>query len=198
VPKPWLWKVIIQADNNYIKNPVRTFNCVVSHDAVSRVLSGCWTRDTDGDDRCQSAAEMAQFRVSWLNRRSFPTIIMSNCRNNLSAFCSSVAIKRRRRLHQPSWRRIVADSLYHDRKSSPTYGPSWSSRAICDFRAIRNTEEWTLNPLECRGNYIVTSNNMKLVHWPLMGAWLLHLVQRARMGLGGAPARPGSSSLYQM
>jgi len=27
------------------------------------------------------------------------------------------------------------------------------------------------------GNYSATSNNMKLVHWPLMGG-LLHLVQR--------------------
>jgi len=33
------------------------------------------------------------------------------------------------------------------------------------------------NPLERRGNYIATSNNMRLVHWPLMGG-LLHLVQQ--------------------
>ena len=33
------------------------------------------------------------------------------------------------------------------------------------------------NALEFRGNYSVTSNNTKLVHWPLMGG-LLHLVQR--------------------
>ena len=33
-----------------------------------------------------------------------------------------------------------------------------------------------LNPLEFTGNYSATSNNMKLVHWPLMGG-LLHLVQ---------------------
>jgi len=33
------------------------------------------------------------------------------------------------------------------------------------------------NPLNCRGNYSATWNNMKLVHWPLMGG-LLHLVQR--------------------
>jgi len=32
------------------------------------------------------------------------------------------------------------------------------------------------NHLE-RGNYSATSNNMKLVHWPLMGG-MLHLVQR--------------------
>ena len=33
------------------------------------------------------------------------------------------------------------------------------------------------SPLESKGNYSATSNNMKLVHWPLMGG-LLHLVQR--------------------
>jgi len=35
----------------------------------------------------------------------------------------------------------------------------------------------SLNPLECRGSHSAKSNNIKLVHWPLMGS-LLHLVQR--------------------
>jgi len=26
-----------------------------------------------------------------------------------------------------------------------------------------------INPLECKGNYSATSNNMKLIHWPLIG-----------------------------
>jgi len=34
----------------------------------------------------------------------------------------------------------------------------------------------SFNPFECRGNNSATSNNMKLVHWPLMGR-LLHLLQ---------------------
>ena len=34
-----------------------------------------------------------------------------------------------------------------------------------------------VNPLERRGNYSATVNNMKLVHLPSMGG-LLHLVQR--------------------
>jgi len=44
----------------------------------------------------------------------------------------------------------------------------------------------TINPLMGTSNYSATPNNMKLVHWPLMGG-LLHLVQR-----GGAcsPPRP--------
>jgi len=41
-----------------------------------------------------------------------------------------------------------------------------------------------VNPLEFRG----TSNNIKLVHWPLMG-WLLHLVQRGWDRAGPQPAQ---------
>jgi len=48
-----------------------------------------------------------------------------------------------------------------------------------------------VNPLKGRGSYIATSNNMKLVHWPLMGG-------TARRGLGGLGPRPVPSSLYQM
>jgi len=47
---------------------------------------------------------------------------------------------------------------------------------------------YRVNPSDCRGNYSATSNNMKLVHWPLIGG-LLHLVQR-----GGDWAGPSSPS----
>jgi len=53
------------------------------------------------------------------------------------------------------------------------------------------------NPLECRGNYITTANDMKLAHWPLMGG-LLHLVQRGGDWVGRSPPPSGASSLYQM
>jgi len=36
-----------------------------------------------------------------------------------------------------------------------------------------------VNPLQCKGNYSATSNNIKLVHRPLMGG-LLYLAQRGR------------------
>ena len=39
---------------------------------------------------------------------------------------------------------------------------------------------------ECKGNYCVTSNNMKLVHWLSVGG-LLHLVQRWGTGRGRSP-----------
>jgi len=53
------------------------------------------------------------------------------------------------------------------------------------------------NTAKCRMlNYSATSNNMKLVHWPLIG-WAA-IFGTARRGLGGAPARPGPSSLYQI
>jgi len=44
------------------------------------------------------------------------------------------------------------------------------------------------NPLESRCNYSATSNNIKLVHWPLMGE-LLHLVQPGRDWAGPQPAQ---------
>jgi len=65
---------------------------------------------------------------------------------------------------------------------------------------IRTTEEQVgyerilisrFNPLEFRGNYSATSNNMKLVHWPLMSE-LLHLVQRRGAWAGPQPAQARS------
>jgi len=47
----------------------------------------------------------------------------------------------------------------------------------------------SVNPSECRDNYSATSNNMKLVHWPLMGG-LLHLVQRGGDWAGCSSSRP--------
>ena len=54
-----------------------------------------------------------------------------------------------------------------------------------------------LNPLKCSGNYSATSNNMKLIHWPLMGE-LLHLVQQ-RDWAGSQPAQavPNVTSVTQ-
>ena len=46
-----------------------------------------------------------------------------------------------------------------------------------------------LNPLQCKSNYSATSNNMKLIHWPLMGG-LLRLVQRVGDWRGHSPPRP--------
>jgi len=46
----------------------------------------------------------------------------------------------------------------------------------------------SVNTLDSRDNYSATSNNMKLVHWPLMGG-LLHLVQRGGAWAGPQPAQ---------
>ena len=46
------------------------------------------------------------------------------------------------------------------------------------------------------GNYSAISNNMKLVHWPLMGGAVTFGTVMRR--LGGAAAHQGPSSLYQM
>jgi len=45
-----------------------------------------------------------------------------------------------------------------------------------------------INPLIGKGNYSATSNNMKLVHWPLMDG-LLHLVQRRKDWAGPQPTQ---------
>jgi len=50
-----------------------------------------------------------------------------------------------------------------------------------------------LKTLDSTGNYSATSNNTKLVHWPLMDG-PLHLVQRGGAWVGCGPAQ---SSLYQ-
>ena len=54
---------------------------------------------------------------------------------------------------------------------------------IADCRSVISP----VNPLECRGNYSATSNDMKLTHWPLMGG-LLHLVQRGADWAGTQPS----------
>jgi len=45
-----------------------------------------------------------------------------------------------------------------------------------------------INLLEFRGKYSATSNDMKLVHWPLMGG-LLHLVQGGGDWAGPQPVQ---------
>ena len=45
-----------------------------------------------------------------------------------------------------------------------------------------------MNPLDSKGNYSATSNNTKLVYWPLMGG-LLHLVQRGGDLTGYGPVQ---------
>ena len=46
-----------------------------------------------------------------------------------------------------------------------------------------------LNSFERKGNYSATSNNLKFVHWSLIGG-LLHLVQRGGTGRGRSPLSP--------
>jgi len=55
---------------------------------------------------------------------------------------------------------------------------------------LKRTYVWnySLNALGCKGNYSATSNNMKLVHWSLMGG-LLHLKQRGGDWAGPHPVK---------
>jgi len=54
----------------------------------------------------------------------------------------------------------------------------WKSLGIFFCLESVNPDQMPLiNPLMGTGNYSATSNNVQLVHWPLIGG-LLHLVQR--------------------
>jgi len=53
---------------------------------------------------------------------------------------------------------------------------------------MTRTFQFLNNFLEFRGNYSATSNNMKLVHWPLMGG-LLRLVRQRGAWAGCGPAQ---------
>jgi len=55
-------------------------------------------------------------------------------------------------------------------------------------RKLSTLLQQTLNTLMATGNYSATSNNIKLLHWPLMGG-LLHLVQRGCAWAGPLPAQ---------
>jgi len=87
----------------------------------------------------------------------------------------------------------TVSTTYSPRSVHPT---SHVCRLISVFletspRPAANHHKLACNPLDSKGNYSATSNNTKLVHWPLMGG-LLHLVQRggAWAGRAGAPPSP--------
>jgi len=54
------------------------------------------------------------------------------------------------------------------------------------------------NHLQCKGNYSATSNNVKLVHWPLMGG-LLHKISAAQpsplFAVPNVTAHPSTASV---
>jgi len=52
-----------------------------------------------------------------------------------------------------------------------------------------HTDDKAIIVLESRGNYSARSNNMKLVHWPLMGG-LLHWYSEEGPGRAAAPPSP--------
>ena len=72
----------------------------------------------------------------------------------------------KRKRQDPSY---FASSLHHSSRKSQLWSTLLAQRP-------RKSNWRCINPLEFRGNYSATSNNMKLVHWPLMRG-LLHLVR---------------------
>jgi len=77
-------------------------------------------------------------------------------------------------------------TLWAIKKCATSCFSCWSDTSHRQRRSLRvrktylkrgGIASFAVNPLEPRGNYSATSNDMKLVHWLLMGG-LLHLVQR--------------------
>jgi len=94
-------------------------------------------------------------------------------------------------LNWPSWTAYTAKSvMFFITTSRPT---NWvnCSRCRVEFSWVELSCVAINGPLDSKGNYSATSNNTKLVHWPLMGG-LLHLAQRrgAWAGCGLAQSPP--------
>ena len=81
------------------------------------------------------------------------------------------------------------DKILHEAKIKRTQNTlNIINTVVTDNSPLTNPSINSVNPLECKGNYSATSNNMKLVHWPLMDG-LLHLVQRGGDWAGPQPAQ---------
>ena len=82
---------------------------------------------------------------------------------------------------------LTASMTDHEAISSARLWLTSSSHRHCRYDK-RHLSMRQFNPLMVTGNYSATSNNTKLVHWPLMGG-LLHLVQRWGDWAGPQPAQ---------
>jgi len=73
--------------------------------------------------------------------------------------------------------RVLVDVVVYD-KWEKEHGPQSTWELIESVDGFHPNQVCLyFNPLLSEGNYSATSNNMKLVHWPLMDG-LLHLVQQ--------------------
>jgi len=63
-----------------------------------------------------------------------------------------------------------------------------------DLTVAKNIRHSSVNPLEYKGNYSATLNNMKLVCWLMMGVGCYIWYSEEGTGQAG----PGFSLLYQM
>jgi len=93
--------------------------------------------------------------------------------------------RRRHRVNAVSAAGLVASSR---RRFTHFDHPSDMSSADYDTIQHDVVARALANPLKFTGNYSASSNNIKLVHWPLMGG-LLHLVQRCGDWAGPQPAQ---------
>ena len=86
----------------------------------------------------------------------------------------------------PTWSPETLETNFHTLSHTTLNpNPNWPENVLLESFALEKlhlsmrpcVRELSINPLDSKGNYSVTPNNTKLVHWPMTGG-LLHLVQR--------------------
>jgi len=128
-----------------------------------------------------------RIQVSWSTTLYFSADMIADWKKNLRRNLVEMQLTRPRQ----TWNLVCRMTTWRFVRSTLTSidvscTQSWKVSYICVARCSQ-TSFCFFNPLECRGNYSATSNNVKLVHWPLMSG-LLHLVQRGDDWAGPQPA----------
>ena len=99
-------------------------------------------------------------------------------------------------LHVKSFKDQTTLHLFHNPPSLYTLATNYTGRSAVPDRES-NTQpftiaitNYTINPLDSKGNYSATSNNTKLIHWPLMGGGCYIWYSDEGTGRGCSPPRP--------
>jgi len=132
------------------------------------------------DDVIVFAFQCSPFAGFRCSRRRHPSTSTTKWTTSTQFFgrmkVSKIAVKNARR------RRVTSAEVSGRKWRHWVRGYQSSSNITCSLSSSFDNPFFSVNPLMGTGNYSATSNNMKLVHWPLMGG-LLHLVQRGTFSL---------------
>ena len=128
-------------------------------------------------------------------QRRWTTTTTHSCSTVLKQRRSSNTASAHSSLKLPQKRQEMTSSSYRDGSSTMTRVSRTSSQTDVSrslklphvqYHLLQHKQS-TINPITGTGNYSTTSNNMKVVHWLLIGG-LLHLVQQGEDWAGPQPA----------